>query len=196
MELANVAVVVSATIWKGFGMADTNTNKSGTPDITLDAAPVDIGSTADTNPTDTKAAGTKASATQQLKDEASKFTSQAADRAREYVGQGKERATGALDDFARMMAGAADDVDARIGSEYGRYARTAADSVTGFADALRGKEVDDLIEDATAFVRKSPVIAVGTAAAIGFVLARLVKSGIDAASDTGDRASPGSAPSV
>jgi hypothetical protein len=57
-----------------------------------------------------------------------------------------------------------------------------------FAESLRGKDVDDLLSGATDFVKKSPVIAVGTAAAIGFVLARLIKSGIDAAADL--RASP------
>jgi ElaB/YqjD/DUF883 family membrane-anchored ribosome-binding protein len=169
MELANVAVVVSATNRKGLDMADTNTGT--TPEATLDtdAAP--------------GAAEAKRTPTQQLKDEAAKFGNQAADRARDYAGQGKDKATTALDEVAKMFTSAAGDVDAKFGEEYGRYARSAADGITGFADALRGKEVDDLIAEATDFVRKSPVIAVGTAAAVGFVLARLIKSGIDAASD-------------
>ncbi|UZK66827.1 hypothetical protein [Sphingomonas sp. M1-B02] len=133
---------------------------------------------------------TKRSASQTLKDEAGKFGTQAADRAREFAGQGKDRATSALDDLAKMMAGAADDVDAKLGAEYGRYARTAADGITNFAESLRTKEVDDLIADAGEFVRKSPVIAVGAAAAIGFALARLAKSGIDAAADLGDPEPP------
>ena len=133
---------------------------------------------------DTAASGdAKRSTAQQLKDEASKFGSQAADQARAFAGQGKDRATTALDDVARMFQSAADDVDAKLGADYGKYARTAADSISGFAESLRGKEVDELIDDASEFVRKSPAIAVGTAAAVGFVLARLIKSGIDAAGD-------------
>jgi ElaB/YqjD/DUF883 family membrane-anchored ribosome-binding protein len=124
----------------------------------------------------------KRSSTQQLKDEASKLGTQAADRAREFAGQGKERATTALDEVAKMFEGAALDVDSRLGEEYGRYARSAAQGISNFADSLRGKEVDDLITDATDLVKKSPVIAVGAAAAIGFVVARLIKSGVDAAS--------------
>jgi len=124
----------------------------------------------------------KSGATQQLKDEASKLGTQAADRAREFAGQGKERATGALDEVAKLFEGAALDVDSRLGEEYGKYARSAAQGISNFAENLRGKEVDDLIDDATAFVKKSPVIAVGAAAAIGFVVARLIKSGVDAAS--------------
>ena len=85
-----------------------------------------------------------------------------------------------------MMQSAALDVDARLGEQYGKYARSAADGISGFADSLRGKEVDDLLEDVSAFVRKSPAVAVGVAAGLGFVLARLIKSGIDAASDAAD----------
>jgi len=131
-------------------------------------------------------ASAKPGTTQQLKDEASKLGTQAADRAREFAGQGKERATTALDEVAKMFEGAALDVDARLGEEYGKYARSAAQGISNFAEGLRGKEVDDLISDATDFVKKSPVIAVGAAAAIGFVVARLIKSGVDAASETSD----------
>lgn len=131
----------------------------------------------------------KASTTERLREEAGKLGSQAAERARSYADEGKERATTALDEVARMMKNAAEDVDAKLGVEYGRYARSAADGVSSFAESLRGKEVDDLIAGATDFVRKSPVMAVGAAAAVGFVVARLVKSGLDAGSETGARTS-------
>jgi ElaB/YqjD/DUF883 family membrane-anchored ribosome-binding protein len=131
-------------------------------------------------------AATKPGAAQQLKDEASKLGTQAADRARAFAGENKERATNALDEVAKMFEGAALDVDARLGEEYGKYARSAAQGISNFAESLRGKEVDDLINNATDFVKKSPVIAVGAAAAIGFVVARLIKSGVDAASETND----------
>lgn len=121
-----------------------------------------------------------------IREKANELGSQAAERARAFAGEGKEKATGALDEVAKMMQSAALDVDARLGEQYGKYARTAADGIAGFADNLRGKEVDDLIDDVTAFVRKSPAVAVGVAAGLGFVLARLIKSGIDAASDAGD----------
>jgi ElaB/YqjD/DUF883 family membrane-anchored ribosome-binding protein len=137
------------------------------------------------------AAGTgKRSAAETIREEAGKFGTQAADRARAFAGEGKDRATGALDEVAKMMQSAAADVDERLGADYGKYARSAADGISNFAETLRTKQVDDLIEDATALVRKSPVIAIGTAAAIGFVLARLVKSGVDAASDLADRDAP------
>ncbi|RYE03179.1 MAG: hypothetical protein EOP61_05730 [Sphingomonadales bacterium] len=134
------------------------------------------------------AAAGKPSAADQIRDSANKLGSEAADRARAFAGEGKERATGALDEVAKMFEGAASDVDARLGEQYGQYARSAAQGISNFSESLRGKEVDDLVADATAFVKKSPVIAVGAAAAIGFVIARLIKSGIDAAADAGDPA--------
>ncbi|MBX3564637.1 MAG: hypothetical protein KF730_08690 [Sphingomonas sp.] len=137
------------------------------------------------------AAGTasaKPNPAEQIRDAAGKLGSEAADRARAFAGEGKERATGALDEVAKMFEGAASDVDARLGEQYGQYARSAAQGISNFSESLRGKEVDDLVADATAFVKKSPVIAVGAAAAIGFVIARLIKSGIDATADAGDPA--------
>lgn len=137
-----------------------------------------------------EASAPKRSTADTIREEAGKLGSQAAERARAFAGEGKERATGALDEVAKMMRGAATDVDEKLGPDYGRYARSAADGLSGFADSLRGKQVDELLDDATAFVKKSPVIAIGTAAAVGFVLARLIKSGIDAAADLADRDEP------
>ena len=125
--------------------------------------------------------GSKKGAADTIREEAAKFGDQAKERARAFAGEGKDRATSALDEVANLMRSAAGDVDARLGEQYGQDARTAADGIAGFADSLRGKEVEDLLSDATEFVRKSPAIAVGTAAALGFVMARLIKSGMDAA---------------
>lgn len=135
---------------------------------------------------ETAAEETKRSAADTIREKASEIGSEAAERARAFAAEGKDKATGALDEVAKMMQSAAMDVDARLGEQYGKYARSAADGISGFADSLRGKEVDDLVEDVTAFVRKSPAVAVGVAAGLGFVLARLIKSGIDAASDAAD----------
>lgn len=130
--------------------------------------------------------GGKKSFQDTIKDEASRIGGQAADKARGFAAEGKDRASGALDDFAKMMTDAAGTVDDKLGEQYGHYARSAAGAVSGFAETLRGKEVDDLVNDAREFVKKSPVMAIGAAAAIGFVLARVIKSGIDSVADAAD----------
>jgi ElaB/YqjD/DUF883 family membrane-anchored ribosome-binding protein len=116
---------------------------------------------------------------QAFKDSAIKLGQQAGDKAREYADQGKTHTTDALGEAARMMTEAANTVDERFGEQYGKYARQAADAIGGFSDQLKAKNVDDLIEEARGFVRKSPAIAIGTAAAVGFVLARLLRAGVD-----------------
>jgi ElaB/YqjD/DUF883 family membrane-anchored ribosome-binding protein len=51
--------------------------------------------------------------------------------------------------------------------------------VSGVADTLKSKEVDELLEGARDFVRNKPAVAIGAAAALGFVLTRLIKAGND-----------------
>lgn len=136
----------------------------------------------------TKAAAKDAG--EKVRAEASKLKGQATDKAREVATDGKEKATGALDEFARLIAEAASTVDERLGEQYGGYARSAADAVSGIAEQLRGKDVDELFEDARGFVKKSPAVAIGTAAAVGFVLARLVKAGLADKPATTDDVTP------
>ncbi len=116
---------------------------------------------------------------QQLRDGVQGLKSQAGDKIRNYAFDGKERASTALDDFADVVSQAAASIDERLGSEYGQYARRAAEAVSGYAETLRGKEVDELFDDARNLVRRSPGVAIGAAAAVGFVLVRLIKSGMD-----------------
>lgn len=123
----------------------------------------------------------------QVRESTRSLKSQAGDRAREYATDGKGRAVGALDEFSRAVSDAAVSIDDRLGPEYGRYARSAADAVSGLADSLRAKDVDELYDDASALVRKSPAVAIGIAAAVGFALVRIVKSGLDNSPADADR---------
>ncbi|MGN6374699.1 MAG: hypothetical protein ACTHMG_03990 [Sphingomonas sp.] len=127
----------------------------------------------------------KASATARdsVKQGVARLQQQATDSARNYAQEGKAKASGALAEFAKLMSEAAGSVDERLGDDYGNYARSAAESVAGFANTLDAKDIDELLAEARNFVKKSPAVAIGTAPAIGFVLARLVKSGVDANQD-------------
>jgi len=105
------------------------------------------------------------------------FKSSASDKARDYAGQGVTRATDALDEAAKFLQDTARTVDEKLGPQYGRYGFSAAESVSSFADQLRGKDIDELVEDVRGLVRKSPAVAIGAAVGLGFVLARLAKAG-------------------
>ena len=128
-----------------------------------------------------EASKAKATATTTLKDGAQRLQQQAGVKVRAYAMDGKAKAGGALDEFSRLMNEAATSVDGSLGEQYGDYARSAAKSLSGFSDQLKAKDLDELLDDLRNFARKSPAVAVGTAAAIGFVLARLVKSGVEPA---------------
>ena len=123
---------------------------------------------------------TQAGVRQQLTDAGGKLQSQAGDKVRGFAEMGKERAGGVLDQLAQMLTDAAGQVDGKLGAQYGQYARTAAEQVQGFSASVRDKNVDELLDDARTLVRKSPAVAIGAAAAVGFVIARLVQSTIDA----------------
>lgn len=103
---------------------------------------------------------------------------QATEKVRTYAEDGKSRATSALDDLAQLVEETAQSIDERLGPQYGDYARRAAGTVTDLSERLRGKEVDELFDDAREIVRKSPGVAIGVAAVAGFALVRLIKSGI------------------
>ena len=114
-------------------------------------------------------------------DRIEQYRTQGYDKAREYAETGKEKATGALDDLLATINGAAGQIDDKVGAQYGDYARKAAESLGGFNQALKGKDVDELFADARALIAKAPAVAIGTAAVLGFVIARLAKAGFDEA---------------
>ncbi|WP_203234605.1 hypothetical protein [Sphingomonas solaris] len=122
-------------------------------------------------------------------DATASLRAQATDKAFGYAAQGKERAVGVLDNVTKLVDDAAGQIDEKAGEQYGAYARQASQAVAGLADTLRDKDVEELFDDARDLVRKSPAIAIGAAAAIGFVVARLLKVGLaEGTAQTSDRA--------
>lgn len=111
---------------------------------------------------------------------------QASDKARDMASQGKDKATEALDSVSRLVSETADTVDERLGPQYGNYVRQAAGALDGFNDSIRNKQVDELLDDARNLVRQSPAVAIGAAAAVGFLLVRLVRSGMPASTGSDD----------
>ncbi len=103
-----------------------------------------------------------------LKDQASKTAKSAA-------GVAKDKTGTAMQSLAKLISDTAGTVDAKLGPQYGDYARQAAETVAGAAKSLDSKDVDQLMGEARDFVRKSPAMAIGAAAVVGFVLMRLAK---------------------
>jgi ElaB/YqjD/DUF883 family membrane-anchored ribosome-binding protein len=106
------------------------------------------------------------------------FASQAGERARGLVSQGLERTSEALANVSKMIGDTAPGIEERLGAEYGDYARRAAGAIENAANTIAEKDPDELIEDTRNFVRNSPGIALAGAAVVGFVVARLLKTGM------------------
>jgi hypothetical protein len=72
------------------------------------------------------------------------------------------------------------------------YADKAADQVERFAGYLRENDVDSLLNDARSFARRNPAVFLGSAAALGFLATRFLKSSSEegASADYGYRATP------
>jgi ElaB/YqjD/DUF883 family membrane-anchored ribosome-binding protein len=127
----------------------------------------------------------------QVREQVSSLRSQATTRARDFADDGKTRATGLLNDVSEVIGEAAESIDRRFGEDYADYAHRASGAVSGLADKLRDRTIDDLIDDTRDFVRKSPGIAIGIAAVAGFMLVRLIKTGLDDTSGSRKAANDG-----
>ena len=116
---------------------------------------------------------------QKVRSGGDKLSEQAADKARGLVGQGIDRSAEAIANVSKLVGDTADGLDERLGQEYGDYARRAATAIEDTANKIASKNPDELIEDTRDFVRNSPGLAVAGAAIVGFVVARLLKSGLN-----------------
>lgn len=118
-----------------------------------------------------------------VKDQALGLKDKALGSARSAADSGKTMAVEKVGGVSRALEASATKLDEDVGKTYGDFARTAARSIDDFAAQLDGKNVEDLLEEAKSFVRKSPAIAIGIAAVLGFAASRVVKSGLDLDND-------------
>jgi ElaB/YqjD/DUF883 family membrane-anchored ribosome-binding protein len=127
----------------------------------------------------------------QVRDQVTTLKDQATDKLRGLADDGKDKAATLLDDVAGVIADAARSIDQRLGKDYSEYAERASAAVAGFADRVRDKSVDDIVDDTRSVVRKSPALAIAAAAIVGFALVRVIRTGIEDASGTGRRGKAG-----
>ncbi len=120
-------------------------------------------------------------AEESLRDQAAQFRDTAREKVKSAASSGKDKASEAIGGASSVIEDVAATLDEKLGVQYGDYARKAAGSISDFADTLKSKNVDDLLDGARDFVRKKPAVAIGAAAAIGFLLTRLIRADDDEA---------------
>jgi ElaB/YqjD/DUF883 family membrane-anchored ribosome-binding protein len=110
-----------------------------------------------------------------LTEEAKARSGEYKDKAYGLADDGKARASSALVGLSQLITDNAGTLDDKVGVKYGDYARGAAKSVQDAAARLDEKSIDELGEDAKEFVRTSPAMALGLAAAAGYLIGRVFK---------------------
>ncbi len=106
--------------------------------------------------------------------EAKVYGEQALGKAGELAVEGKKVTSDAIASLGKVVGESAAQIDEKLGEQYGDYARKASRTLQETSAKLDSKSVEELGEDARAMVRKSPGVAVGIAAVVGFFLARLI----------------------
>jgi hypothetical protein len=111
----------------------------------------------------------------ELGEKAGVYAEQAKVVALDLARQGKAKATDALSVIGETIESNAGVIDEKLGVQYGDYARGAAHTIQSTAASLESKDIPEIGQDIAGFVRKSPVKAIGIAAAAGFLLSRLFR---------------------
>lgn len=110
-------------------------------------------------------------------DEAKDLAGQAKVRAADLAKDGKAKTSDVISSLGKVVADNAKVIDDKMGTRYGDYARTAARTMQETAARIEAKDLNELGDDARAFVKKSPGLAIGIAAVAGFLISRLFRGG-------------------
>jgi ElaB/YqjD/DUF883 family membrane-anchored ribosome-binding protein len=111
-----------------------------------------------------------------IRAEVAKLKSEAGGKARSAAEEGKTKAAETLQSVSRATREAAEKLRGSQAEPFAGYVESAADSIDSFAERMRTKSVDDLVDDMREMVRRSPVIMIGIAAAAGFLLSRFLRA--------------------
>jgi ElaB/YqjD/DUF883 family membrane-anchored ribosome-binding protein len=118
----------------------------------------------------------------EAKKSASSLASAATERAKDAV---EERIAGGADLLGQIAASvrvAARELDP-ASPQLAGFAREAAERIDDFSRQVRDKTVDELLETSSDFARRQPAMLFGAAAAVGFLLFRMIKTTASVASE-------------
>lgn len=98
------------------------------------------------------------------------------ERAKEQLSSQKDRATDGLGSVVQAVRQSSRQLRDEQHDQIASYVEQAADQMERFSQALRNKDVGELVEDAQRLARRQPALFVGSAFALGLVGARFFKS--------------------
>jgi ElaB/YqjD/DUF883 family membrane-anchored ribosome-binding protein len=111
-----------------------------------------------------------------VKAEAGKLKDQAGGKARSAAEEGKMKAAETLGSVSRATREAAEKMRGSQADPLAGYVSGAADAIDSFARRMNEKSIEEMVDDAREIVRRSPVLFIGIAAGVGFLLSRFLKA--------------------
>ena len=145
-----------------------------------------------TKSTATQAKETSAELAGQAKTAARNVAQDAASAASKQAESAKDAAADELSGVASALRTAAEDM--RSGSPQERSFGQIAEGLADASDAMRNKDLGEMVQDVSAFARRNPLVFLGGAALIGFAATRFAKASSSGASARADTPPPLSGP--
>ncbi|MGJ8545961.1 MAG: hypothetical protein ACSHWZ_11005 [Sulfitobacter sp.] len=131
-----------------------------------------------------KAQAAASSASEEVKARAHDVADTAAKEAANYADQAKGAAAHEVKDVASALRSAAQDM--RSGSPQERTFSQIADSLADASDAVRDKDLGEMVGAVSDFARRNPLAFLGGAALIGFAATRFAKASSSAPRNDND----------
>lgn len=145
-------------------MTNTNKTESGTD-----------------KPIGEKAKEAATAATQEAKATAQGVADTVATEAGNYAGQAKDAAADEVKGVASALRTAAEEM--RSGSPQERTFSQIAEGLADASDAMRDKDLGEMVGAVTDFAKRNPMVFLGSAALIGFAATRFAKASSDSTSN-------------
>lgn len=128
-----------------------------------------------------KAKEAAAAATQDAKATAQDVADTVATEAGNYAGQAKDAAADEVKGVASALRTAAEEM--RSGSPQERTFSQIAEGLADASDAMRDKDLGEMLGAVTDFAKRNPMVFLGSAALIGFAATRFAKASSDGSSN-------------
>jgi hypothetical protein len=115
-------------------------------------------------------------AAERVREETGRVAGQAKQQAQTFVSQQKDLVADRVTDVADVLRETVGQLDERVPGAIANYAHQAIDRLDDAASYLREQDLNSLIADAEDFARRQPLLFLAGSMAVGFALARFLKS--------------------
>lgn len=114
-------------------------------------------------------------ATQKVQQKAQEFMTESKQKAQDFVSESSDTVAETLDNVCECLRNTADEMSQHEHPMFGKYVRSAADTMAKFSDSLKHKDMDFFVHRTEDLARHQPGVFLGGAFTMGFALGRFLK---------------------